>query len=369
MTARFTNRRPVEWLLASDWKLPEKEGLLTTFVKLNKSPRNIVEIEGRLLGRERAPKPAPSIAPASVKATAPSPPPSLTGIPARVQAVLHRKRQVILYGPPGTGKTYWAERSARELAARSWYSAGWDQLDNAKQTALGQGGAIEVCAFHPAYGYEDFLEGYRPSVTEGALAFELRDGVFKRLCERARANAQRGFYLIVDEINRGDIPRIFGELLTVLEKDKREKAVTLPLSGTSFSVPDNVFLLGTMNPADRSHRPARRRAPAPVRVYRTPARQLDAGGGRGRGSPARPMARRAQPPRRSARRPRRAKPTGRSTRTCCLGGQSCAGARAVRRNPPGRHHPPARGVLLRRLRRPRTHPRGQDRRQGEAPGR
>jgi 5-methylcytosine-specific restriction enzyme B len=115
-----------------------------------------------------------------------------------------------------------------------------------------QAGLVRLCAFHPAYGYEDFLEGYRPLQTNGQLAFERRDGIFKRLCDDARKDPDHRYFLIVDEINRGDIPRIFGELLTVLERDKRGQSILLPLSSQPFSVPDNIYLIGTMNTADRS---------------------------------------------------------------------------------------------------------------------
>ncbi|MCA9042606.1 MAG: AAA family ATPase, partial [Planctomycetaceae bacterium] len=111
---------------------------------------------------------------------------------------------------------------------------------------------VRICTFHPAYGYEDFIEGYRPTQTNGQLAFERRAGIFKQLCDDARRQPDRRFFLIVDEINRGDIPRIFGELLTILERDKRGQEVLLPLSGEPFSVPDNVYVIGTMNTADRS---------------------------------------------------------------------------------------------------------------------
>jgi len=111
---------------------------------------------------------------------------------------------------------------------------------------------IRLCTFHPAYGYEDFLEGYRPEERDGQLVFRLRDGVFKALCEEAAAHPQERFILIIDEINRGDVPRIFGELLTILEKDKRGREVHLPLSGRPFAVPPNVAVIGTMNTADRS---------------------------------------------------------------------------------------------------------------------
>ena len=129
-------------------------------------------------------------------------------------------------------------------------------LDEAQRQELEHGTtsrAIELCTFHPSYGYEDFLEGYRPvQVDDGDLAFERRDGIFKRLCDRATTQPDRAYYLVIDEINRGDIPRIFGELLTLLEADKRGTAATLPLSGERFLVPPNVYVIGTMNTADRS---------------------------------------------------------------------------------------------------------------------
>lgn len=245
------HRRRVEWLLVDDWKLPEPEGLLTTFVQVQKSGRNLVEIESRLL----APKGPTSVSPdLPIGGVPPTLPPllPLSGIIARVESVLLRKRQVILYGPPGTGKTYWAERASDELVARAWFGVTAKGLSTAQQSKLREAAAIETCSFHPAYGYEDFLEGFRPIQTGNAVGFQLRDGVFKRLCERARRDATHPYFLLIDEINRGDIPRIFGELLTVLEKEKRGKLVTLPLSGQSFSVPENVYVIGTMNTADRS---------------------------------------------------------------------------------------------------------------------
>lgn len=186
------------------------------------------------------------------------PPPPLTGMPARAERILRRKGQLIFYGPPGTGKSYWAEQTARELAARSWFGREWDQLsvrDRAKLIARSGRGAIRTCCFHPAYGYEDFLEGYRPDPTtagSGDVRFERRDGVFKTLCSDAADDPEHDYFLIIDEINRGDVPRIFGELLAVMEKGKRGKAVLLPLTGEPFAVPENVFLIGTMNTADRS---------------------------------------------------------------------------------------------------------------------
>jgi tetratricopeptide (TPR) repeat protein len=173
-----------------------------------------------------------------------------------IRQVLERKGQVILYGPPGTGKTYWAERAAQEMASLDLYGKSFDQLSEGERSALIDGsdasGAVRICCFHPAYGYEDFLEGYRPEETDGKMSFALRDGIFKRLCRDASANPDVKFYLIIDEINRGDIPRIFGELMTVLEKNKRGKPIILPVSGEQMRVPENVRVIGTMNTADRS---------------------------------------------------------------------------------------------------------------------
>jgi len=174
----------------------------------------------------------------------------------RIQSILERKGQVILYGPPGTGKTYWAEKAASELAAQSNFNMGFYQLsDGQKLSIIGDGksfGTVRTCCFHPAYGYEDFIEGYRPEQADDQMIFSLRDGVLKKLCNDAQDKPDTSFYLIIDEINRGDIPRIFGELMTILEKDKRGKFIVLPTSCEQFNVPSNVYIIGTMNTADRS---------------------------------------------------------------------------------------------------------------------
>jgi 5-methylcytosine-specific restriction protein B len=236
----FAHRRAVRWRVDEEWRLPHSEGLRTTFVKLGKHARNLIEIEARLSAPEIPPPvPHPPVGP-------------IEGLLARIQAALQRKGQVILYGPPGTGKTYWAERAIQELASRSWFKRSYDSLAQEDRAALVENGAIAQCCFHPAYGYEDFLIGYRPVVENGSLAFEPRKGIFADLCERAKADPSHQYFLLIDEINRGDIPRIFGELLTVLEKDKRGKPILLPLTGEEFIVPANVFVIGTMNTADRS---------------------------------------------------------------------------------------------------------------------
>jgi 5-methylcytosine-specific restriction protein B len=247
----FPHRRPVDWLSLDEWKLPEPEGLQTTVHRLRKSPINLVEAEKRSLVGPVIIKPPPL--PPNGK---PRIVPRREGISGRIQTVLERKSQVILYGPPGTGKTFWAERTAIDLASYSLAGKPYEELSDDEKVKVVGGdeshGLVRMCCFHPAYGYEDFIEGYRPELHEGRMSFTLREGIFKEVCRDAEAQPERQFYLIIDEINRGDIPRIFGEFLTIIEKDKRGKAVVLPLSRSAFRVPPNVFLIGTMNTADRS---------------------------------------------------------------------------------------------------------------------
>lgn len=138
---------------------------------------------------------------------------------------------IILTGPPGTSKTRDAERVSRSL------------VDDPDQD-------IFHVQFHPSFGYEDFVEGYRPD-EDKTSGFGIVPKIFLAACERARA--VNGYVIvIVDEINRGDPARIFGELLTYLERGYRERPVRLPFSGTELRIPRNLLLIGTMNPFDRS---------------------------------------------------------------------------------------------------------------------
>jgi 5-methylcytosine-specific restriction enzyme B len=177
----------------------------------------------------------------------------LTQLEQRIKDILERKGQLILYGPPGTGKTYHARQTARELITREICGGrAWAMINEEERSAVDD--SIEFITFHPAYAYEDFIEGYRPTTAEnGATSFELRDGVFLEICDRARQEPTRHLILLIDEINRGNVAAIMGELITLLESDKRDDiCAVLPLSRRPFRVPHNVWIIGTMNTADRS---------------------------------------------------------------------------------------------------------------------
>lgn len=202
----------------------------------------------------------------------------------------------ILYGPPGTGKTYKTTELAVEIADPGWYAdqdksdlKAWRKVVKNRYLELVKERRIAFTTFHQSFSYEDFIEGIRASTGKnGQLQYEVENGVFKKLCTRARfeilkmsmrrrrneqkfhlesaeqlklpnpeLSAPKPCILIIDEINRGNISRIFGELITLLEPSKRaggddKQSVILPYSKKRFSVPNNVYVIGTMNTADRS---------------------------------------------------------------------------------------------------------------------
>lgn len=147
-----------------------------------------------------------------------------------IETLLLRQRQVIFYGPPGTGKTYVAQQLAEYLA--------------------GSTDRVTVVQFHPSYSYEDFIEGYRPQLRGGAAGFHLEDGPLKDLAKEALGHPEHRYVLLIDEINRGNIAKVFGELYFLLEY--RAQQMRLLYSREPFQLPDNLFIIGTMNTADRS---------------------------------------------------------------------------------------------------------------------
>lgn len=149
----------------------------------------------------------------------------------KLVALLKHKKNIILQGAPGVGKTFTAKRLAYSLIGAE---------DDSR---------IEMVQFHQNYSYEDFVMGYRPTET----GFELRNGVFYDFCEKARCDIENDYYFIIDEINRGNLSAVFGELLMLVESDYRDKPVRLVYKKDKlFSVPHNVYIIGMMNTADRS---------------------------------------------------------------------------------------------------------------------
>lgn len=145
--------------------------------------------------------------------------------------LLKHKRQAIFYGPPGTGKTYVALQLAEHLAVDPE--------------------CVELVQFHPSYAYEDFIEGFRPDGTkDGAPRFTRQPGPLKRIAERAIEHPDQMFVLVIDEINRANLAKVFGELFFLLEY--RDRHISLQYSGEPFALPENLMIIGTMNTADRS---------------------------------------------------------------------------------------------------------------------
>lgn len=149
-----------------------------------------------------------------------------------IHRLLQDKRQIVFYGPPGTGKTYVALQLANHFAGAE------DRTD--------------LVQFHPSYAYEDFVEGFRPADRNGQPGFQLREGPLKRIADKARSQPNATHVLTIDEINRGNVARVFGELYFLLEYRDRQMSLQYSEAEDSFSLPSNLWFIATMNTADRS---------------------------------------------------------------------------------------------------------------------
>lgn len=145
-------------------------------------------------------------------------------------SLLENKKNLILQGAPGVGKTFTAKRLAYAMMG---------EKDESR---------IQFVQFHQSYSYEDFMLGYKPA----GDGFELREGAFYRFCDKTRKDKNKQYFFLIDEINRGNLSKIFGELLMLIERDYRDTEVALAYHGKPFSVPENLYIIGIMNTADRS---------------------------------------------------------------------------------------------------------------------
>lgn len=148
----------------------------------------------------------------------------------RFVSVLKKKKNIILQGPPGVGKTFAAKRLAYSIM---------EEKDDDR---------IEFVQFHQNYSYEDFMLGYKPC----GNGFEMKYGIFYQFCQKASNHPDKDYFFIIDEINRGNMSKIFGELLMLIEPDYRDNKIKLAYNGLDFSVPQNLHIIGMMNTADRS---------------------------------------------------------------------------------------------------------------------
>ena len=233
------NRRKVSWIdrvIENIPRLPHQ-----TIIKLNRGRENVVfDKIGRLdllVGRKDKNVDAPTGSNVEIESDVSLGFDSLAddlllplGFLKEIRTLLEEKRQIIFQGPPGTGKTYVAQELAECLAESP--------------------ARVTIVQFHPSYAYEDFVQGFRPTLNQGQAGFELNRGPLLQAAEEAEREPDAKHFLIIDEINRGILAKVFGELYFLLEYRKKE--IKLQYDHTEFGLPENLYIIGTMNTADRS---------------------------------------------------------------------------------------------------------------------
>jgi 5-methylcytosine-specific restriction protein B len=229
----YRNVRSVEWLRRGNWTLPSTAQLPT------KTLTDITDFRAiREFMREQADAgllPAAEAKPYTIEDIIEDAFLSRDEI-ERLLTSLRRRKNLIIQGPPGVGKSFLARR------------LGYALIDAVAPEN------VQVIQFHQSYAYEDFIQGWRPN---GAGGFERRNGVFYEFCQRAASRPREPHVFVIDEINRGNLSKVFGELLMLIEADKRGPEFAIPLTyaesaADTFFVPNNVYLIGLMNTADRS---------------------------------------------------------------------------------------------------------------------